>query len=228
MRQTIKYKETLLGLFFLFLPALSHSQEFPFPSDSTLKNLGMVRIDSWEGVQTQVHYSTEQNFLKTNVYKGYSKIWLHKMAANKLKKVISYLKTERPDLNLLVYDGLRPRSVQFIMRKKANEMGKGIYVARASIGSIHNFGQAIDLTLCDLSGVELDMGTPYDYFGPKAQPRKEDSLVKAGKLSLDHIRNRKLLRSIMHRAGWRVLATEWWHFNAFSLKYTRKTFTIVE
>lgn len=42
-----------------------------------------------------------------------------------------------------------------------------IYVADPALGSIHNRG-AVDITLVDLEGNELDMGTTFDFFGKEA------------------------------------------------------------
>jgi len=80
------------------------------------------------------------------------------------------------------------------------------YVANPSKGSIHNRGGAVDITLVDQSGNELDMGTGFDHFGPEAAIGYEKLPEKVKS-------NRKLLQDIMGRHGFSVLRSEWWHFN---------------
>ncbi len=70
----------------------------------------------------------------------------------------------------------------------------------------HSRGSAIDLTLLDLvTGDEVDMGTPFDYFGEASHPNSE--LVSETARA-----NRKILRDAMVHAGFVPLDTEWWHF----------------
>ena len=73
----------------------------------------------------------------------------------------------------------------------------------------HSTGGALDLTIVDESGSELDMGTKIDelseasvsdYFKSEA----ESNLYK---------KNRKLLKDVMCNAGFTQLPTEWWHFS---------------
>ena len=81
---------------------------------------------------------------------------------------------------------------------------------------LNNFGFAIDLSVFDSNGKPTDMGTPFDFFGPLAEPKKEDHFRKEGKLNAEQITNRRILRSEMQNAGSAQLPNEWWHFDAFS------------
>jgi D-alanyl-D-alanine dipeptidase len=70
--------------------------------------------------------------------------------------------------------------------------------------SLHNVGDAIDLTLCDLeSGEALDMGSPYDGFVPESKLRGVHGEPLARRLRL---------RAAMERAGFEPYELEWWHF----------------
>ncbi len=86
---------------------------------------------------------------------------------------------------------------------KKEELFPGGYIAAKSG---HSRGSAIDLTLVDLStGKEVDMGTPFDYFGEASHPSSE--------LVSDSARaNRKILQDAMIHAGFEPIETEWWHF----------------
>ncbi|MEO8404300.1 MAG: M15 family metallopeptidase, partial [Chitinophagaceae bacterium] len=80
------------------------------------------------------------------------------------------------------------------------------YVANPAKGSGHNRGIAVDLTIIDLkTGKELDMGTGFDNF--------TDSAHQSFQLLPEKVlANRKLLRSVMEKYGFKVLETEWWHY----------------
>ena len=72
---------------------------------------------------------------------------------------------------------------------------------------------AVDVTLVDASGRELDMGTGFDDLSERSHPALEDALLARGELDAAHLENRRLLRSVMQEAGWRGINSEWWHFD---------------
>jgi D-alanyl-D-alanine dipeptidase len=80
------------------------------------------------------------------------------------------------------------------------------YVANPQKGSRHNRGCAVDLTLIDSTGKELDMGTPYDDFSEKSH-------IDFFQLPDTVINNRKLLQEVIIKFGFIPLKTEWWHFD---------------
>ncbi|MGF1635744.1 MAG: M15 family metallopeptidase [Cyclobacteriaceae bacterium] len=175
-------------------------------------------------------YATEDNFVNTIVYDDLHNCYLQPDVAQKLAKAFQYLKEERPDLTLLVYDCARPLSVQQIFWDLVDvpENQKHNYVARPSQGSIHNYGCAVDLTLADTLGNALDMGTEFDYFGEEAHTDKEDEWIKKGMLTVDQVKNRKLLRKIMIKAGFTPINYEWWHFNATSRETAKEKYALIE
>lgn len=173
-------------------------------------------------------YSTTDNFLKEDCYGDLEICYLRRLAAQKLDKAQKLLSQKRKGYHLLVYDGLRPRDVQYKMWEIVKGTKQQKYVANPTRGSIHNYGAAVDLTIADENGRPLDMGTPFDYFGDLAQPRYEDKFLSEGKLTKVQIENRKLLRSVMKDAGFLMINVEWWHFNALSVDEVRKRFKIVE
>jgi len=75
------------------------------------------------------------------------------------------------------------------------------------MGSRHNRGAAVDLTLVDKEGRELNMPTPFDDFSVKAH-RNFNELPKVV------IYNRCLLENIMADHGFIPCPSEWWHFDA--------------
>jgi D-alanyl-D-alanine dipeptidase len=102
------------------------------------------------------------------------------------------------------------------------------YVSNPAKGSIHNYGFALDVTLADAHGRELDMGTPFDSFGPLSQPAQEERLLREGALSAAQVANRRLLRTAMQRAGFRQHPVEWWHFDAVPASAVRRDYPIIE
>ena len=101
------------------------------------------------------------------------------------------------------FDCYRPLDIQKKMWKIVSNPS---YVADPSKGSIHNRGGAVDITLVDFNGKELDMGTSFDFFG-----------VEAGhdyfNLSPEILANRELLKKTMKENGFNALDSEWWHYN---------------
>jgi L,D-peptidoglycan transpeptidase YkuD (ErfK/YbiS/YcfS/YnhG family) len=114
------------------------------------------------------------------------------------------------------------------MWRLVKETEQEAYVAAPKKGSIHNFGAAVDVSIVDSAGLPLDMGTPFDYFGELAQPKYEERFLKEGKLTEEHLQNRKLLQEVMNEAGFRGIPDEWWHYNGFSLEEVKKRYSIVE
>ena len=173
-------------------------------------------------------YSTTINFLHEDVYGDLQICYLRKEAAEKLDKAQTILEKKRKGYRLVVYDGLRPRDVQYKMWRMVKGTPQQDYVADPEEGSIHNFGAAVDLSIVDDQGNLLDMGTTFDYFGDLAQPRYEKRFLEEGRLTKKHIENRKLLREVMEEAGFQGIVDEWWHFNAFSPAEVTRRYKIIE
>ena len=74
----------------------------------------------------------------------------------------------------------------------------------------HVAGAAVDLTLIDACGQELDLGTPID-----ATPEQSDGrcYFAAADISRDARANRNLLARVLTDAGLVNYPTEWWHWS---------------
>jgi D-alanyl-D-alanine dipeptidase len=197
--------------------------------DTQMIEQGLVDILSYDStILLDLKYSSEDNFLGRDAYGDLDVCYLRPVPAEMLAKAQDSLKARRPDLTLLVYDGARPRSIQREMWALVEGTDQQPYVANPDRGSIHNFGCAVDLTLASNDGVELDMGTGFDFFGDLARPDQEDRFVAEGLLSEGQLANRLLLREVMRSAGWLPIEVEWWHFNAFPVSETKERFKIIE
>ncbi len=95
-------------------------------------------------------------------------------------------------------------------------------------GGLHNYGVAVDITIADPNGNEIDMGTQVDHLGIEANIDREEVLVKNGVMSENARQNRLLLRRIMKNAGFSTIRTEWWHFNLVSKARAREQYKLLD
>ena len=145
-------------------------------------------------------YATTDNFVKEKMYEC-SRCFLRPEVAIAITKIQATLDSK--GLGLKMLDCYRPRPIQWKLWKKVPDPR---YVADPRKGSMHNRGVAVDLTLVDKKGNVLDMGTPYDFFGPEAHSnytQLPDSILQ----------RRKLLQDVMVKNGFKTISTEWWHFS---------------
>jgi zinc D-Ala-D-Ala dipeptidase len=161
----------------------------------------ITKINS--SIRLDIRYATANNFTHKAVYTQ-AKCYLRKATAEKLSHVQQEL--EKQNLGLKVFDGYRPRSVQYIFWRLVPDER---YVAHPQKGSRHNRGTAVDVTLVDKQGKELFMPTEFDDFTQKAHRNYT-------KLAPEQIKNRTLLEQVMTKHGFVGLSTEWWHFNDLS------------
>ncbi len=187
-----------------------------------------VDVGQIQGVRVDLRYVSENNFMGKNLYGDLKLAFLHRDAAAKLEGAAALLQTLKPGWNILVLDALRPLETQKRLWEKVKGTGLEKYVADPKKGSTHNYGFAVDATLVDSNGLEVDMGTPYDSFEPLAQPKLEKTFFREGKLTPAQLENRRLLREIMEKNGFKQLSIEWWHFDALPKIEVRTRYPIVE
>jgi len=214
------FMTSLPALLLAFLLAAATSAEPRFGPD-------YVDVSRY-ALQLDIRYATTNNFTGKNLYGDFRACFLHREAAGKLQNAVKNLNQSRPGWKFLVFDCLRPRSVQKILYAAVAGTSKQSYVAHPAGGSIHNFGFAMDLSLVDAQGREVDMGTPYDAFEPLAEPVREQEFLKSGRLTQTQHANRLILRSAMQQAGFIQLGNEWWHFDAKPAAEVRTKYRIIE
>lgn len=181
-------------------------------------------------VQIDLKYSSCNNFVGIDLYGDFDCCYLQPDVCVKLSCAQDYLHQKFPYYNLIIYDAVRPRSIQEKMWDSipVPAMEKSKYVSNPREGSLHNYGAAVDVSIIDENGIVLDMGTPYDYFGEMAYPREEIRLLKEGKLSYRQQLNRLVLRDAMEKAGFTGITTEWWHFNSCTRAEAAQKYSLVE
>ncbi|WP_315051169.1 M15 family metallopeptidase [Capnocytophaga leadbetteri] len=147
----------------------------------------------------ELKYATPDNFLKQAVY-DCGECYLRKSTAEALVKANEAFK--QLGYRIKLFDCYRPLSVQ----KKMWKILPGThYVANPAKGSKHNRGAAVDLTLVDAEGKELNMGTPFDFFGKEAHHTYTQH-------SKEVLENRKLLKETLNKYNFKSIYSEWWHY----------------
>ncbi len=196
----------------------------PHPVSGNSLPKGFVYVDQVvPGICVELRYYTDHNFIGERI-DGYMapRCILTEEAAKALGKVQEDL--NHFGLGLKIYDGYRPqRAVDHFVRwakdLKDTRMKKEFYpnVGKENLFSDgyiasrsgHSRGSTVDLTIVSLDAasrcVELDMGSPFDYFGPQSWP---DNLeIGPGARA-----NRMLLQEVMQKHGFKPYDKEWWHF----------------
>ena len=154
-----------------------------------------------------VRYATTNNFTHKKIYDCAKCLMRYGVAKDFVKAQQEFLSM---GYRIKIFDSYRPLSAQYKLWKMVPNIN---YVANPAKGSIHNRGAAVDMTLVDSLGKELDMGTGFDYFGIRAYP----SFTALPKKVLE---NRNFMWRIMNKHGFRKIKTEWWHMSHFScMKY---------
>lgn len=191
---------------------------------------GMVDIATLDStIRVSLMYSRADNFTGQVLYTDLREALLHPRAAKALCEAQRLLQRRRPDLSLKIYDATRPMSVQAKMWRVVAGTPQQNYVSNPrNGGGLHNYGMAVDITLCNEKGDTLDMGTKVDYFGKAAHIDQEAQLVASKRISKQALRNRELLRKVMRHAGWKPLRTEWWHFNLCSRATAKKYYKVIK
>lgn len=200
------------------------------PTERRMAEAGMVDVLTLDSsLHVSLMYSRADNFTGRTLYRDLSRAFLHPEAARALVAAQRALRRERPDLSLIVYDAARPMAIQAEMYRVVEGTDQAIYVSNpANGGGLHNYGLAVDLSLCDAAtGDTLPMGTVIDYMGPAAHTDAEEALVADGRMSAEALSNRRLLRRVMAAGGYRVLRTEWWHFNLRSRAEARRRYAVI-
>lgn len=217
----------VVGLFLL------HEGGFAQQPSATAKAMarqGLVDIHSIDTtIQVSLMYSRADNFTGQILYTDLKEAYLHPKAAHALAKAQRILKKQHPDLSLKVYDAARPMHIQQKMWDVVAGTSKNIYVSNPKNGGgLHNYGMAVDITLCNAKGDTLPMGTHIDYLGKMAHIDTEAEMEKKGQITRQARKNRELLRSVMQQAGFRPLRTEWWHFNFITRTEAKAHYKVIK
>lgn len=171
------------------------------------------RLQTLRNVEHDLRYATTNNFSGRVLYAGIDCAWIRAEAAAGLEAAATWLAQERPGHQLIVLDALRPHRVQVAIWAEVAGTPAALYFADPARGSIHSFGMAVDVTLLDPQGREVDMGSGFDEMSLKSHPSMNDEHLALGVLSAAQVTERGWLHAAMVRGGFRGIPTEWWHFD---------------
>lgn len=179
------------------LPEITEAVVWEEPKDEDL-----VKIrDFIPDALVDLRYATADNFTGQVIY-DFTEPYLRYGTVKKLMAVREDLL--ELDLNMKIWDGFRPFSAQIKMWEVFPD---DTYVADPTIGaSNHNRGCAIDLTLVDSEGRELEMPSAFDDFTVQANRDYSDCTEVAAQ-------HAELLEVLMEKHGFKGYYGEWWHFN---------------
>ena len=171
-------------------------------------------------IQTDLRYSTKDNFTG-RIVDGYksNRVIISYDAAKSLVQVQNELR--KRNLSLKIFDAYRPqRSVNYFInwsKDLSDTINKIIYYPKINKSQLfpmgyiaersgHSRGSTVDLTIVNnKTNKELDMGTPYDFFGP-------ESSTDFSNISDKQRSNRILLLEAMTKNGFKNYPKEWWHY----------------
>lgn len=170
-------------------------------------------------------FLVDSQYYNQGVAGAYKDCYAREHVVKMLYDAESYL----PDgLRLKIYDAYRPITIQqrlwnFYHQKLRNEFPDisaeeldkktAFFVSRPSFDvkkpSLHNTGEAVDVTLVTDNGYGLNMGTLFDDFTNRAwtnhfEVHEENSEVR---------QNRRILYNAMIQTGFTNLPSEWWHYD---------------
>lgn len=180
----------------------------------------VVITDVIPDVILEIRYYSTYNFVGDRI-DGYEQpiALLTKQAADSLKVVSDELRQH--GYRLKIWDSYRPqRAVNHFIRwaeDLSDTVMKPIFYPMVDKSLLfeqnyimarsgHSRGSTVDLTLVDeQTGKELDMGSPFDWFGTESHPDYMN-------LTSNQLANRLVLRHAMLSHGFRPIDSEWWHF----------------
>lgn len=185
-----------VGLWFFCFVAIGYSQ-------NSYELVDITTLDST--ILVDIKYATSDNFMGEVLYTA-NICLLRRPVAERLVLVQKHLRNQ--GYGLKIWDGYRPLSVQKKMWEKVPDPG---FVADPRYGSNHNRGAAVDVTLVDINGRDLEMPTGFDDFSEKARSDYPDVSVTAQQ-------HRFILQQAMTAYGFQTINSEWWHFNDKDMK----------
>ena len=166
-----------------------------------LPNDALVEITSMDStIVLDIKYATKDNFTGIILY-DCPKCLIRYGVAKDL--IIANKRFKQDGFRIKVFDAYRPNSVQYLMWEAVPNKN---YVANPEKGSIHNRGGAVDLTLVDNTGKDVDMGTEFDFFGIEAF---SDHIGHSDTV----LANRLYMRTILSENNFNGIRTEWWHYS---------------
>ena len=190
---------------------------------------GMVNVHDVDStIEVSLMYSRPDNFTGRILYDDLREAYLHPKAAKALAMAQQRLRELHPELTLIIFDATRPMSIQQKMWDVVKGTSKNIYVSNpARGGGMHNYGMAVDISICRENGDTIPMGALVDHMSNLSHIDHEDVLVRTKRMTAEARANRQLLREVMAVGGFKPLRTEWWHFNLCTREEAKRNYKVI-
>jgi zinc D-Ala-D-Ala dipeptidase len=137
-------RQTGLEFVALFLAVSAWAGNTPFPPAADLS--GYVKVSTGAGIAVDLKYSGADNFTGEDLYGDFNDCYLRPEAAEMIRRAAGFLQDERPGWSLVLYDCLRPLSVQRRLWAKVKGTAREPFVADPRKKSLHNYGLAVDIS----------------------------------------------------------------------------------
>lgn len=225
----MKKRKLYFATIFAVTAVLTNSNCYANAVEEKFIKAGLVNIhDVDKSIKVDlVNSDKNKNYFRKDFYNGLAKAYLRKEVAEKLMKAQKLLKVKFPRYSIQIMDAARPRSVSQHMYDQMKGTSFEKFVANPDKGSMHNYGIAVDVTIVDGEGREIDMGfTPF-YKGNSSIYIGYTRMKMFG-LTAAQTKNRTLLSRTMKQAGFLPLSYEWWHFNGMPKGEARSKYQIIE
>lgn len=170
--------------------------------DIKINDNELVRVSDYiTDAKIDIKYATADNFTKGKIY-DFDDAYLRYGTVLKLKKAADVLREQ--GYRIVIWDGYRPQSAQFILFENAPDP---TFVSDPNNGySSHSSGGTVDISIIKLDGSAVEMPTDFDDFSDKANRNYDD-------VSTDAANNSRLLEKAMQEAGFKGYSAEWWHYS---------------
>jgi len=195
------YEKTRLNNAIAELEAQISSELTEKEEDDIIEVQGLVEVrDIDSNIKVNLYYATEDNFTGQVLY-PVEVCLLRRGTAEKL--AAANAEFMRDGYRIKVWDGFRPQNVQHELWEIKPDPR---YVADPAVGSNHNRGAAVDVTLVDEHGNKLEMPTDFDDFEKEAS-RSYPGMTEEARENMEY------LTEVMVKNGFTTIQSEWWHFN---------------
>ena len=193
----------------------------------------LIAMDAFTGdypIRIDLAYASDDNFLLGQaVYKPEAKLWLHKDLAHVVLNA-SKICEALHGYHMVLYDGLRTADAQTLMLQSERVQANPEWLEEPRLLSppgcgAHPRGMAIDVSLCTVDGVLLDMGTPFDFLAQNSSAQHNPAHRHYVGLQDDHAQNRRVLDHAMSEGARHSnidlvpLPQEWWDFRLPKILY---------
>ena len=191
-------------LVWIFLASACIFAQTSPPREKNKREADLVELITLDKtIKLDIRYARTDNFVGKIVY-AEARAFMQRPAAEAVVRV--HRKLQKKGFGLIVFDGYRPWSVTKLFWEVTPE-DKRKFVANPEVGSRHNRGCAVDLSMFESkTGKLVEMPTDFDDFTDKANPNYKGA-------SRTQKKNRDLLRRMMEAEGFTVNRNEWWHFD---------------